>query len=224
MKNILKPTRNLEEQTKGQLIKDDFYPIPSIVPFSNFVESFTQRAQYKMSPHFACGMATYVFKEDDGSLKPITRFIDVDGFLEFIDERAEALKQGSNKYVTGLRMLTKINSFIEKKEAPKGFNVGKLLYNSLIKHDYKALGEFHYRTLFVGMMHFQDPYNYDIQRVERCVIHYVQPDKSVIPFCAFNILPGIYRDKVQNKYAMAPEEWERKTGKKLADDVYRRKV
>jgi uncharacterized radical SAM superfamily Fe-S cluster-containing enzyme len=72
------------------------------------------------------------------------------------------------------------------------------------------------------MMHFQDLYNYDIERVERCNIHYASPDGRIIPFCAFNVLPGMYRDQIQEKYAVAPAEWERRTGKKLKDDLYRR--
>jgi len=72
------------------------------------------------------------------------------------------------------------------------------------------------------MMHFQDPYNYDVERVERCGIHYTMPDGRIIPFCAFNVLPEIYRDKVQREYAISAKEWEDKTGKKLADDKYKR--
>lgn len=35
-------------------------------------------------------------------------------------------------------------------------------------------GTFTYRTLLVAGMHFQDAYNYDIERVKRCVIHYAE--------------------------------------------------
>jgi len=28
----------------------------------------------------------------------------------------------------------------------------------------------------VGLMHFQDPYNFDLERLERCGIHYAVPD------------------------------------------------
>jgi len=65
----------IEEQTKGQIRKGDFYPIPCILPMSYFVEAISGR-KYELSPHFACGMATYVFKEN-GRILPITRFVDV---------------------------------------------------------------------------------------------------------------------------------------------------
>ena len=56
----------------------------------------------------------------------------------------------------------------------------------------------------------------------RCCIHYLIPDGRIIPFCAFNVLPEIYRDVIQKKYGIPIEEWERRTGRKLSDDVYRR--
>jgi hypothetical protein len=48
------------------------------------------------------------------------------------------------------------------------------------------------------------------------------PDGRIIPFCAFNVFPEVYRDTVQDRYSLLPSEWERKTGKKLKDDVYKR--
>ena len=76
----------------------------------------------------------------------------------------------------------------------------------------------------LGMMHFQDLYNYDIERTKRCVIHYAQPDGSIIPFCAFNVIPEWYRDKAQKKFSISIPEWEEKTGKKLTDILYKRDV
>jgi len=36
------------------------------------------------------------------------------------------------------------------------------------------------------------------------------------------VLPEIYRDAIQKKYGIPIEELERRTGRKLSDDVYRR--
>jgi hypothetical protein len=213
--------KRLEEQTNGALSRDDFFPVPCVGNITEFVEAMTERPHYNLSTHFACGMATYIFKDGD-RLVPITRFVDVEGLFNYLQEKAFELKKGKSKLLTSARLFVKINSFIDKKKQPAGFGLGKLLYNALIKHDYKTLGEFHYKTLFVGMMHFQDLYNYDIERVERCAIHYALPDGRIIPFCAFNVLPEYYRDDVQRKYSLPPVEWEKKTGKKLKDDLYKR--
>ncbi len=215
--------QKIEEQTDGQITKDDFYPVPASMPFSNFVEAFTKKPQYKLSTHFACGMGTYVFKED-GKLLPITRFVNIDGLLEYLDEKAGDIKSGKSKHVAGLKLLYKIGSFIDKEKQPKEFSLAKLLYNALVKHNYEALGEFHRKSLFIGMMHFQDLYNYDIERVNRCCIHYAMPEGRIIPFCAFNVVPEWYRDKSQKKFGISIKEWEKQTGRKLSDDFYTRKT
>ncbi|MEM5798276.1 MAG: radical SAM protein [Candidatus Aenigmatarchaeota archaeon] len=211
----------IEEQTNGQVTEDDFYPVPTIYPITRFVEAITKKAQYDLSSHFACGMATYIFNEN-GNMLPITRFVDVEGLLEYLNEKAEEIENGRSKYIVAAKMLFKIGSFIDKKKSPKGFNLASIIYNALMKHDYTALGAFHHKALFVGMMHFMDKYNYDIERVKRCCIHYAMTDGRIIPFCAFNVIPEWYRDKHQESQGISFEEWEKRTGKKLVDDLYRR--
>jgi len=71
------------------------------------------------------------------------------------------------------------------------------------------------------MMHFQDKYNQDEERLQRCDIHYLTPDLRIIPFCSFNVIPEWYRDRIQQKYGLPIEEWEAKTGEKLEQALYR---
>jgi hypothetical protein len=85
----------------------------------------------------------------------------------------------------------------------------KLLMSVLLKHDFASMGTFQMKTLFLGMMHFQDEYTYDIHRVEKCDIHYAMPDGEVLPFCTFNVFPEVYRDKVQKQYSIPAKEWEK---------------
>jgi uncharacterized radical SAM superfamily Fe-S cluster-containing enzyme len=61
-------------------------------------------------------------------------------------------------------------------------------------------------------MHFMDAYNYDVERVKRCAIHYAVPGGLIIPFCAYNSGPN-YRDAIEKKYSIPLEEWERTKGK-----------
>jgi hypothetical protein len=60
---------------------------------------------------------------------------------------------------------------------------------------HESLREFHNKILFLGMMHFQDPYNIDLERVQRCGIHYATPDGRIIPFCTYNM---IYRQEIES--------------------------
>jgi uncharacterized radical SAM superfamily Fe-S cluster-containing enzyme len=169
-------------------------------------------------------MATYLFLDDD-KIIPMPRFVDVDGLFEYLDERAGDLRSGSNKYLVGMGLLYNLFSkFIDKSKAPKGLNLSRILFNALLKHDYRTLGALHHNSLFIGLMHFQDLYNYDIERVKRCTIHYATPDGRITPFCAFNVIPEWYRDKIQKQYGTPILEWEKRTGRKLRDDFYRRTV
>ncbi len=208
----------------GIVEPEDFYPVPTPCALSRFVETLTGKPQYYLSSHFACGMATYLFKGKDGKLVPLPRFVDVEGLMEYLEEKASEIENGGSKVITSLKVLFKLRSFIDKKKQPKGLDLGKLLLNAIVKHDYRSLGEIHHRSLFIGLMHFMDLYNYDIERVKRCTIHYAQPDGKVVPFCAFNVIPEWYRDKIQKKFSVSIRQWERKKKRKLKEDFYRRDI
>ena len=96
--------------------------------------------------------------------------------------------------------------------------------NAFGKGNFNGIAEFQLKSLFVGMMHFQDLYNYDVDRVQRCCIHYAVPDGRLIPFCAFNVIPQVFRDKTQKEFSIPAGEWEKKHGKKLKDDKYNRNI
>ena len=217
----------IEKQTDGQIRREDWYPVPTVVPISRFVEALRGRPQFELTTHFACGAATYLFW-DDGELIPITRFVDVDGVMQLLDSAAEEITSGRNKYIVTLSVLSKLGRYVDTSKAPKRFRSKRkflsYIFNILVKHDYSSLGEFHYQTLFLGMMHFQDPYNYDVSRVQRCDVHYVMPDGRIVPFCTFNVFPELYRDRAQKFFSYEIEEWEKQTGKKLAEEVYVRNV
>jgi len=213
----------IEEQTDGLVVKSDWYPVPTVSPISEFIEVISGKPKYNLTAHPICGMATYLFKDGEKFI-PITRFVDVEGLMHYLSEKAEELKEGKSKLLVGAEMLFKLKSFIDSKKQPKDLNLAKLLFNVLKNRDYKSLAAFHHKSLFLGMMHFQDLYNYDIERVKRCVIHYAQPDGTIVPFCAFNVIPDWYRDKIQQKFSESIEEWEKRTGKRLSDDLYKRDI
>lgn len=63
---------------------------------------------------------------------------------------------------------------------------------------------FTYRTLMLAGMHFMDAYNYDVERVKRCVIHYAAPNGRIYPFCAYNSGP-LFRERIEREYAVELE-------------------
>jgi len=215
--------KRLEEQTNGMVTMDDFFPVPTASVVTDFAEALTGKPKYNLSSHFACGAATYIFNVR-GQLVPLTSFIDVPGLLEYIGEKARDLKAGKSKTLIGAKMFYKLGKFVDNKRKPEGLNIRRMVVNALLRHDYNAIGPFHMKSMLVGMMHFMDLYNYDIERVKRCTIHYAMNDKRVIPFCAFNVIPEWYRDKSQASQGLSFEDWEKTTGKSLKADLYKRDI
>lgn len=209
--------RLIEEQTNGEIHEDAWYPVPVTTRFSKFIEALTGKEQFTMANHPACGAATYVFveKNNDGTPKkfiPVTDFFDVEGFIEYLEEKSEELKKSRYKKVKLLQGLLDFRKFVDKEKIPRDLNLTKLLLNVFVRRNYDALGELHYKLLYLGMMHFMDLYNYDVQRVVRCNIHYLVPDGRLIPFCTFNVLNDIYRDFIQEKYRISLEEYAKIAG------------
>ena len=52
------------------------------------------------------------------------------------------------------------------------------------------------QALLLTAMHFQDAYNFELPRVQRCLVHYSAPDGRTYPFCTYNSGP-IFRNRVE---------------------------
>ncbi|MFQ6071163.1 MAG: tetraether lipid synthase Tes [Methanosarcinales archaeon] len=203
----------IEEQTDHQITREDLYPVPFVTPISHFISANKKEIQVEFTVHPHCGAGTYVFV-DKGKFIPITRFIDVEGLMETLNEMANELTlkkiitnievpQAINKIMATGKFLKKIPSFVDVKKAPSNINVANLLINVLISGTAEATAEFHRNTMFIGVMHFQDLYNFDIERITRCGIHYATPDGRLIPFCTYN---SIYRGEVEKKFSISYPE------------------
>lgn len=229
--------KNLEDQTNGELGREDWFPVPCLLPMSHFIETFSGRAKYELSNHFSCGVATYIFKDEERHRwTPITKFFDVMGFLEDLRLGVEYIKDYNGgksaeflrKAKVGVKVLASVllNKYIDKERVPTGMNLRKTLTDIMVKHDYSALGDFHKNSLYVGMMHFQDESNWEIERIKRCDIHYIVPDPNtpVMPFCTFNVYPEVYRDKSQKGFSIDFGEYQKITGIRPQDKYYKRNV
>jgi hypothetical protein len=117
-----------------------------------------------------------------------------------------------------------LKKFIDEERKPKSLNFVKVMRGAVQGGSYHGLADFHNNSLFIGMMHFQDPYHWDIDRINKCDIHYATPDGRILPFCTFNVIPELYRDRIQRKFSIPASEWEKRSGKKLSDDKHHRKL
>lgn len=189
----------LEKQTNGQIKTSDFYPVPVVVPVSRAVGALKGKKYAAFTVHEHCGMATFAFVKDK-KLIPITQYVDVEKLMDSMNKVYEAASKGS-KTKAQLQMLSSSLRYTK-------FSLLRKLVNSVFTEgSYGALGNLMKNVLMIGMMHFQDPYNFDLERLERCGIHYALPDGRIIPFCAMNTL---YRQKVEKELGVPLKEWQQR--------------
>jgi len=210
---------SLHEQLDGELKSDDWYPVPFVYPISKLVENIKNEKQVEFTANPTCGGATYAFIED-GELLPITRFVDVEGlmkYLESLSERKGRMKK--TRIMTSL--MSSLSDYIDSEKAPEGLSLKKMLAKSIVSGDYSALGEFHHNALYIGSMWFQDAWNLDVNRLSSCTIQYTTPE-GMVPFCAYNGL-GV-GEEIRERHSIPVEEWEERTGKDLQDELWHGKL
>jgi uncharacterized radical SAM superfamily Fe-S cluster-containing enzyme len=207
----------IEKEFDGKISRDDFYPVPFVYPVSKLIEMLKGETQVEFTAHPGCGGATYIFQDDNGDPLPVTRFIDVEALLAFINKESE-IKGPLKKVRIAASFLKHLNDFVDEDKAPHGFDLKKLVKDAALGGSYDSLRGFHYKSLFVGSMWFQDAFNLNVERLQRCVIHYTTLE-GIVPFCAYNGL-GI-GDKIREKHSIPIEEWEQQTGQKMKDDLWK---
>lgn len=87
---------------------------------------------------------------------------------------------------------------IHNSRAPNNLDIRKILLNVFTKRSYDALGDFSKDAMLISCMHFMDAFNFDEDRVKKCVIHYATPDGRIIPFCTMN---SMYREGVEKRFS-----------------------
>ncbi len=189
--------RLVEEQTEGKIKTTDFYPVPTVVPISRAIGSLRNKRYVEFTAHPHCGMATYIFVEN-GEIVPITRYGNVEGFLKAMEKVYEEAAKGRSTRAK-MRLIGSLRHI-------KFSLMRKYLWPVLKKGDYRSLGELHRKMILISSMHFMDPYNFDLERTQRCVIHYAVPDGRIIPFCTMN---SIHRAKIEAKFGKPLAEWKK---------------
>jgi len=197
----------VEKQTNGAVKSpDDWRPVPWPIPIAKAVGAMKGKVYPEFSTAPWCGVATFLLP-DDGGYKPITRVVDVDGFAGAMSKAYEDFR-GGKKLRGKLRMAGSLRYF-------KLGLVKDLAWGVVTSGSYDELGKLMRRVVMVGAMHFMDVYNFDLYRVERCVIHYATPDPEhpVVPFCSMN---SYWRPIIEKKYKIPHEEWLKRSAKQKA--------
>lgn len=206
--------RCIEEQTGLISTKDDWYPVSCVSPFPKFIKALTGTKMVNVTCHPHCGLGTFIYIDKDDNVYPVTRFVDVEGFLTELYERAERLEHSWLKLPAKLLFYHNFKKYYREKYAPPGlsyFDFIESLYGLIDKKIGRSgkWGKDGISYMFVAGMHFMDAYNYQTERVRRCVIHYSTLDGKIYPFCSYNSGPT-NRDRVEREFAIPLEEWRKR--------------
>jgi 7,8-dihydro-6-hydroxymethylpterin dimethyltransferase len=189
----------------------DWFPLACVTPFSMLISALRGEQTTHLTCHPHCSLGTYLFvHEETGTVTPITRFVDVGGLLQELYKVAGKAEKSTFQLWNKIKVWNNAHKYFHEEYAPPGLTFQKFLQTLQGMTDKKlgrdgGDGTYTYRTILVSAMHFMDSYNYDIDRVKRCVIHYAAPNGLIYPFCAYNSGP-VFRDSIEKKYSMPLEE------------------
>jgi len=186
-----------EEQTDGLIKTRDWFPPSTLQPVSEFLSNMKNEHFVDLACHPHCGMGTYLFFDGD-AVRPITEYINVDPAIKAFNRANKKLSEGKE-----LKAKMEVAAGVVRNIKFKTFS--KYLNDVILYSDYLSLNRMHHKMILVSAMHFMDPYNFDLKRAEKCIIHYATPDGRIIPFCTMNTL---HRKDVERRYAqpLSPEE------------------
>ncbi len=203
----------VKEQTGIADPYEDWFPLCFVTPFSKLISALRGEETTTLSCHPHCALGTYLFVDQNRKATPVTHFVDVGPMLKEMDVLARKAGKRRMQFYTKLEAWNSLRKFFHEEKAPEGLNFTKFL-QTLQGFTDKRYGRgeseqkgFTYRTLMLAGMHFMDSYNYDVERVKRCVIHYAAPNGKVYPFCAYNSGP-VFRERIEKEFSVPFEEQE----------------
>ena len=194
-------SREFSAQTGLTHPRDDWFPLSSAVPLIRYAGALSGASLVNHTCHPHCGIMALLFVDQNRRAVPITRFVDLHGLLKEIDGLAGRTEQVRFKTLSKVRALQALHRFFRSDRAPEGLTFFRFLQTldgfaeKKFSWDDRYRG-YTYKTFYVAGMHFMDAYNYDLERVCRCGVHYAAPDGRMYPFCTYNSGPT-YRNRVE---------------------------
>ncbi len=190
----------VESQTEGEINAKDFFPMSVMSSPIKIMRKFMKKPWplFSCSPH--CGIVNWIYVSKKGKTIPINHFVSFEKFFNFILKTAQNVESKSKfSLLSSLFMAStlSLDMMLVTKEVGI-FTLMKAILKMHISPSYQSLGSIRRQIFLLGCMAFMDQYNFDVNRVRRCVIHYVTPSMKVIPFCAYN---NIHRISTEEQYA-----------------------
>ncbi|MBI5885427.1 MAG: radical SAM protein [Deltaproteobacteria bacterium] len=184
---------------------EDWFPISAVTPFVKLGSAITGHELTNHTCHHHCVMGTLLFVDENRNAVPAPRFLDLHGLLNEVDELSKKTKKRWFKVFSSIKALGLARKYFNAAAAPAGLTFQKFLKTldgfSDKKYSWNQEHKGHtYKTFFIIGMHFMDNYNYSVERVKRCAVHYSAPNGLIYPFCTYNA-GHTFRNKVEGAYA-----------------------
>jgi len=193
--------RLCEEQTDGEIRKGDFFSLPMNQTLARIITKGRKHHDLCVHPH--CGAVTLIIREKN-KLVPLPRFIKNE---QYYDKMRRALEL--NKSTPGI-VWALMTGFIRYVHPKLWLKLLPLLLTTSYTSIRSLTEDRLWRNWFsVAVMHFMDLYNFDLDRVQGCALHYGVPDNEakarLIPFCTMNC---IHRPQIEKQFAIHSKEKE----------------
>jgi len=132
--------------------------------------------------------------------------------METLNRAAERIEKHSwSKKLSMLQAMNSLKRHFHAERAPAGWGFENLInfMQSFIEFGQQhadktayanGLRKQRFGTLLMAAMHFQDNYNYEIDRSRHCVILYEAPNGRFYPFCTYNSGP-CYRNAIEREFS-----------------------
>ncbi len=190
----------VQSQTNGEIQAIDMFPLGIMVSPIKIMRKFMKKPWplFSCSPH--CGIVNWVYVSKSGKMIPINHFVNFDRFFRGILKTAKNVeKQSKFSLLATLFMSSTLSLDMLLVTREVGiFTLMKAILKMFVSPSYQSLGPIRRKIFLLGCMAFMDHYNFDVNRVRRCVVHYVTPNLEVIPFCAYN---NVHRKDTEEQYA-----------------------
>jgi uncharacterized radical SAM superfamily Fe-S cluster-containing enzyme len=206
--------REIQRQTGLVDMYRDWYPFCFVDPFARLVEALDRAPTMSMGCSPGCGAATYLIVDSvTRTATPLPAFVEVEPLMETLRAAAVRLSGGGFfRRLHATRQLRALRRFHDRARGPAGWSFEQFVDFLLDFLDFRqrygdndarvnATRSMRYRPILMAAMHFQDAYNYQLDRVRRCIVHYAAADGQMYPFCSYNSGP-CHRRRVEKRLAV----------------------
>ncbi|MEW6366651.1 MAG: radical SAM protein [Acidobacteriota bacterium] len=195
------------KQTGLTRTPEDWFPLNAVSLITRGLSSLRGEPLLHAECDAHCSVGTYFFVDRENTATCVNQFLDMEKFFDAVGKLAPTGRGFLGGRVSRLLQTRQLSSCFDRRGAPAGLTFERLLHG-LDGWEDKSVGrapdwdQRGFNGLFVAGMHFMDPYNYNLRRLNRCIIKYVTTDGKIVPFCSYNAGER-YRTVEENRRAAA---------------------